>query len=126
MNKRLDIILFRTTIINHGAQPSQTELPMLTYDPSTAENTALAVFNQGGNAEYPYDSGLYFYPEEANLEYNLIEDMRNNITGAKKDSESKVNTAGMSQYAERVLHKVAKAISKNFAEFKCIIQCFRI
>merc|ERR1712079_910569 len=104
----------RTTIINHGTRPSQTELPMLTYDPSTAESTALAVKYQGGNAEYPYDSGLYFYPEEANLEYNLIDDMRNNITGAKKGSESKVNTAGMSQCAERILNKVAKAISKNF------------
>jgi len=84
----------RTTIINHGARPTrtQTELPMLTYDPSTAESTALAVFNQGGNAEYPYDSGLYFYPEEANLEYDLVEDMRNNVTGANKGSEPKENT----------------------------------
>ena len=65
---------------------------MLTYDPSTAESTALAVFNQGGNAEYPYDSGLYFYPEEANLEYDLVEDMRNNVTGANKGSEPKENT----------------------------------
>ena len=68
----------RTTIINHGNSPRHTELPMLTYDPSTAENTALAVFNQGGNAEYPYDSGLYFYPEEATLEYDPIEDLKNN------------------------------------------------
>ena len=52
--------------------------------------------------------------------------MRNNITGAKKGSESKVNTAGMSQYAERILNEIAKAISKNFAEFKCMIQGFRI
>lgn len=73
---------------------------MLTYDPSTAESTALAVFHQGGNAEYPYDSGLYFYPEEANLEYNLIEDMRNNITGANKDAESKENTAGVCNICE--------------------------
>ena len=87
-------MIFRTTIINHGARPTktQTELPMLTYDPSTAESTALAVFNQGGNAEYPYDSGLYFYPEEANLEYDLVEDMRNNVTGANKGSEPKENT----------------------------------
>merc|ERR1712223_551719 len=97
----------RTTIINHGTRPSQTELPMLTYDPSTAESTALAI--RGGNAEYPYDSGLYFYPEEANLEYNLVEDMRNNITGAKKGSESKVNTADESKKEdeEGVLEEIA-------------------
>jgi len=102
----------RTTIINHGTQPSQTELPMLTYDPSTAESTALAVKYQGGNAEYPYDSGLYFYPEEANLEYNLIEDMRNNITGAKKGSESKVNTADESKKEEEegVLEEIANPV----------------
>ena len=61
---------------------------MLTYDPSTAESTALAVFNQGGNAEYPYDSGLYFYPEEANLEYDLVEDIRNNITEANEENQN--------------------------------------
>ena len=68
----------RTTIINHGSEPSQAELPMLTYDPNSAQSTALAVFKQGGNAEYPYDSGLYFYPEEAsNLQLDLAEEINN-------------------------------------------------
>ena len=88
LNEKIFLINFRTTIINHGARPTQTELPMLTYDPSTAESTALAVFNQGGNAEYPYDSGLYFYPEEANLEYDLVEDIRNNITEANEENQN--------------------------------------
>jgi translation initiation factor 2-alpha kinase 3 len=67
----------RTTVINHGSRPNQNELPMLTYDPNVAHDTALAVFSQGGNAEYPYDSGLYLYPEEANLDYDLVEDLSN-------------------------------------------------
>ena len=50
-------LYFRTTIINHGSRPSTTELPMLTYDPSTAENTALAVFNQGKDANIEYLCG---------------------------------------------------------------------
>lgn len=80
----------RTTVINHGSKPSQADLPMLTYDPGTAKSTALTVFNQGGNAEYPYDSGLYFYPEEPTLEVDLIQEMKSNIT--EEDEETKDET----------------------------------
>ena len=49
----------RTTVINHGSKPKTNELPMLTYDSNTAENTAVSVFKHGGgNADYPYDSGI--------------------------------------------------------------------
>jgi len=72
----------RTTVINHGSKPKTNELPMLTYDSNTAENTAVSVFKHGGgNADYPYDSGLYFYPDEPTLDYDLIEDItKNNLT----------------------------------------------
>ena len=43
---------------------------MLTYDSDTAETTALAVINGGGPAGYPFDSGLYLFPDnEQHLEY---------------------------------------------------------
>ena len=77
----------RTTVINHGEKPN-SDLPMLTYDPHTAENTALAVFNQGGNADYPYDSGLYLYPEEPKLELDLVEEITHNATANEEENEN--------------------------------------
>ena len=43
---------------------------MLAYDSDTADTTALAVINGGGPAGYPFDSGLYLFPDtEQQLEY---------------------------------------------------------
>ena len=67
--------LFRTPIINHGSGPP-SDLPMLTHDKKTAENTALAVIADAGS-DYPFDSGLYLYPDEPNLDYDLVEDYKN-------------------------------------------------
>ncbi len=38
----------RTPIINHGSPERDKELPLLTYDDKTRENTALAVFSGSG------------------------------------------------------------------------------
>ena len=54
-----------------------------------AENTALAVI--GGNADYPYDSGLYLYPEEPDLKYDLVEDMKNNVTNQNDDNNQLID-----------------------------------
>ena len=81
----------RTTVINHGEKPN-SDLPMLTYDPNTAESTALAVFNQGGNADYPYDSGLYLYPEEPKLELDLVEEITHNATSEENEEIEEIAT----------------------------------
>ena len=60
----------RTTVINHGSKPKTNELPMLTYDSNTAENTAVSVFKHGGgNADYPYDSGIMINFTKKNVLY---------------------------------------------------------
>ena len=66
----------RTPVINHGQgggadrDRNPNRLPMLTYDSDTADTTALAVINGGGPAGYPFDSGLYLFPDdERQLEY---------------------------------------------------------
>ena len=60
----------RTTVINHGSKPKTNELPMLTYDSNTAENTAVSVFKHGGgNADYPYDSGIMINVAKKNVLY---------------------------------------------------------
>ena len=60
----------RTTVINHGSKPKTNELPMLTYDSNTAENTAVSVFKHGGgNADYPYDSGIMINFAKKNVLY---------------------------------------------------------
>ena len=66
----------RTPVINHGqgggaaSDRNPDQLPMLTYDSDTADTTALAVINGGGPAGYPFDSGLYLFPDtEQQLEY---------------------------------------------------------
>ena len=60
----------RTPVINHGnhADRNPNQLPMLTYDSDTADTTALAVINGGGPAGYPFDSGLYLFPDNE-IEY---------------------------------------------------------
>ena len=68
-------ILSRTPIINHGSGPP-SDLPLLTHDKKTAENTALAVIADAGS-EYPFDSGLYLFPDEPNLDYDIVEDFKN-------------------------------------------------
>ena len=78
----------RTTVINHGEVPITNDLPMLTYDPNSAENTALAVFNQGSNSDYPYDSGLYLYPDEPKLELDLVEEITLNATTENQEEEN--------------------------------------
>ena len=77
----------RTTVINHGNKPKHSELPMLEYQHTKTNdpNKALAVI--GGNSEYPYDSGLYLYPDEPDLQTDLIEEMKNNVTEGKQNSQ---------------------------------------
>jgi hypothetical protein len=65
----------RTPIINHGSGPP-SGLPLLTHDKKTAESTALAVIADAGS-EYPFDSGLYLFPDEPNLDYDIVEDFKN-------------------------------------------------
>jgi len=65
----------RTPIINHGAEPPG-DLPLLTHDKRRAENTALAVVGDAGS-DYPFDSGLYLFPDEPHLDYDLVEDLKN-------------------------------------------------
>ena len=79
----------RTTVINHGNKPKHSELPMLEYQHTKTNdpNKALAVI--GGNSEYPYDSGLYLYPDEPDLQTDLIEEMKNNVTEGKHSFQSK-------------------------------------
>ena len=48
----------------------------MTHDKKTAENTALAVIADAGS-DYPFDSGLYLFPDEPNLDYDIIEDYKN-------------------------------------------------
>ena len=73
----------RTPIINHGAFP----LPRLTYVGETklsnsndenggSINTALAVF-QHSKYPYPYDAGLFLYPDEPVLDYDHIDEIAN-------------------------------------------------
>ena len=62
----------RTPVINHGQSSDRNpnQLPMLTYDSDTADTTALAVIKGGGTAGYPFDSGLYLFPDNnEQLEY---------------------------------------------------------
>ena len=59
----------RTPIFNHGGRIDKSNLPLLSFDKREAENTALAVFS---GSEYPFDSGLYLYPEEPELEYDPV------------------------------------------------------
>ena len=63
----------RTPIYNHGLrEESSTSRPLLlTFDPQNAEDTALAVFS---GSDYPFDSGLYLYPDEPELEYDPVLD----------------------------------------------------
>ena len=72
---KLFIHIFRTPIINHGSGPP-SGLPLLTHDKKSAENTALAVIADAG-FEYPFDSGLYLFPDEPNLDYDIVEDYKN-------------------------------------------------
>ena len=65
----------RTPIINHGSGPP-SGMPLLTHDKKTAENTALAVIADAGS-DYPFDSGLYLFPDEPNLDYDIVEDYKN-------------------------------------------------
>jgi len=51
-------------------------MPLLTHDKKTAENTALAVIADAGS-DYPFDSGLYLFPDEPNLDYDIVEDYKN-------------------------------------------------
>ena len=48
----------------------------MTHDKKTAENTALAVIADAGS-DYPFDSGLYLFPDEPNLDYDIVEDYKN-------------------------------------------------
>ena len=80
----------RTPIIHHGASPgigTYPPLPRLTYIHSSplsdddngnsgTINTALAVF-QHLKYPYPYDAGLYLYPDEPVLDYDSIEELSN-------------------------------------------------
>ncbi len=62
----------RTPVYNHGLKaPSQ--FPLLTFDEKVAENTALSVFS---GSEYPFDSGMYLFPDEPTLEYDPILDYK--------------------------------------------------
>ena len=85
----------RTTVINHGNKPKHSDLPMLTYDHTSQHtktrdpDTALAVI--GGNHEYPYDTGVYLYPDEPDLQIDLIEEMKNNVTEGKQTLTSRIS-----------------------------------
>jgi len=62
----------RTPVINHGARgkgegKSGNDVPLLTQV-EDGQTTALAVFY----GEYPFDSGLYLFPEELDLDYDPI------------------------------------------------------
>jgi len=79
----------RTPVINHGAPAAvdSTSLPLLTHDDSMGQNTALAIF-YGGEGEYPFDSGLYLFPEEPDLDYDPILDYHDaNDSGLDDDDQ---------------------------------------
>lgn len=79
----------RTRVINHGSEP---DLPLLTQHHDSEKNkNALAVL---GNDGYPYDSGLYLYPDEANLDYDMIEDITNHTEteNVEVEKEEEVET----------------------------------
>ncbi len=81
----------RTPIINHGSDPPP-DLPLLTHDKRTAENTALAVIGDAGS-DYPFDSGLYLFPDEPRLDYDFTEDFKshsNSSDGRQKNCLFKV------------------------------------
>ena len=80
----------RTPIIHHGAPPgieTYPPLPRLTHIPNAVPssgnnqnsdniNTALAVF-QHSKYPYPYDAGLYLYPDEPVLDYDTVDELVN-------------------------------------------------
>ena len=79
----------RTPIIHHGAPPgieTYPPLPRLTHIPNTGQstgdsngdniNTALAVF-QHSKYPYPYDAGLFLYPDEPVLDYDTVDELVN-------------------------------------------------
>ena len=79
----------RTPIFNHGGAQQDGEnpkLPLLAYDGKTAENTALAVFTGAGGGGYPFDSGLYLYPDEPDLDYDPLLDFQNETTSLAEGS----------------------------------------
>ena len=76
----------RTTVFNHGAKTEK--MPMLTYDREASETTALSVFS--GNGEYPFDSGLYLFPEEPDLTYDPVLDYHDE--GSDADNQRKTTT----------------------------------
>ncbi len=73
----------RTPIINHGSKERDKELPLLAYDDKTRDNTALAVFSGTG---YPYDSGMYLYPDNPDLAYDPVLDYQREF-GSSRDVE---------------------------------------
>ena len=103
----------RTPIIHHGASKgieTYAPLPRLTHVPNTVPssgdyhnsdniNTALAVF-QHSKYPYPYDAGLYLYPDEPVLDYDTIDELTNRTQdnvivtdpndGADEDFENEV------------------------------------
>ena len=63
-------------------------MPLLTYDDQMAENTAMAVFT---GSEYPFDSGLYLFPDEPDLDRDPILDYYDENATAEKFKKDKNN-----------------------------------
>ena len=108
----------RTTVINHGNKPKHSELPMLEYQHTKTNdpNKALAVI--GGNSEYPYDSGLYLYPDEPDLQTDLIEELKNNVTEGKqitvRKNEKFTRKKKFREIDSMVILVVKTLLSRNF------------
>ena len=110
----------RTTVINHGNKPKHSELPMLEYQHTKTNdpNKALAVI--GGNSEYPYDSGLYLYPDEPDLQTDLIEELKNNVTEGKqitvRKNEKFTRKKKFREIDSMVILVVKTLLSRNFCQ----------
>lgn len=82
----------RTPIYNHGSTGEEASgPPLLTYDPQVAEDTALAVFS---GSDYPFDSGLYLFPDEPELAYDPVLDYNNRNTIEEPPLEGELVEAG--------------------------------
>lgn len=89
----------RTPHYNHGNHIKDDDglLPLLTFDEKVAENTALAVFT---GSDYPYDSGLYLFPDEPMLDYDPVLDyeQRSDVPPGIEDG-SEVNGVDLLPYS---------------------------
>eukprot|EP00094_Tigriopus_californicus_P003984 TCALIF_03837-PA protein Name:"Similar to EIF2AK3 Eukaryotic translation initiation factor 2-alpha kinase 3 (Homo sapiens)" AED:0.07 eAED:0.07 QI:0/0.66/0.5/1/0.66/0.5/4/176/987 len=87
----------RTPHYNHGKHANDEGiLPLLTFDEKVAENTALAVFT---GSDYPYDSGLYLFPEEPTLEYDPVLDYDQQSSLPGIEDGSKMNGIDLNVYS---------------------------